>query len=81
MRIGAGSASRPSRILVRSIAKRMETIDDETAAAAIDYMGRQVKADKPFFVWMNATRMHVFTHFALRCADKVACLATNMPTA
>ena len=62
MRIGAGSASRPSRILVRSIAKRMETIDDETAAAAIDYMGRQVKADKPFFVWMNATRMHVFTH-------------------
>ena len=40
----------------------METIDDETAAAAIDYMGRQVKADKPFFVWMNATRMHVFTH-------------------
>ena len=42
--------------------KRMETIDDETTAAAIDYMGRQVKAGKPFFVWMNATRMHVFTH-------------------
>ena len=42
--------------------KRMETIDDETTAAAIDYMGRQVKANKPFFVWMNATRMHVFTH-------------------
>jgi arylsulfatase A-like enzyme len=42
--------------------KRMETIDDETTAAAIDYMGRQVKADKPFFVWMNTTRMHVFTH-------------------
>jgi arylsulfatase A-like enzyme len=40
----------------------METIDDETTAAAIDYMGRQVKANKPFFVWMNATRMHVFTH-------------------
>ena len=42
--------------------KRMETIDDETTAAAIDYMGRQVKANKPFFVWMNTTRMHVFTH-------------------
>jgi arylsulfatase A-like enzyme len=42
--------------------KRMETIDDETTAAAIDYMGRQVKAGKPFFCWMNTTRMHVFTH-------------------
>jgi arylsulfatase A-like enzyme len=42
--------------------KRMETIDDETTAAAIDYISRQAKANKPFFVWMNATRMHVFTH-------------------
>jgi arylsulfatase A-like enzyme len=42
--------------------KRMETIDDETTQAAIDFMQRQVKADKPFFVWMNTTRMHVFTH-------------------
>ncbi len=42
--------------------KRMETIDDETTAAAIDYMQRQVKANKPFFCWMNTTRMHVFTH-------------------
>jgi arylsulfatase A-like enzyme len=42
--------------------KRMETIDDETTAAAIDYMGRQAKAGKPFFTWMNFTRMHVFTH-------------------
>ncbi|MGO6941655.1 arylsulfatase [Rhizobium johnstonii] len=42
--------------------KRMETIDDETSAAAMDFMDRQVKAKKPFFTWMNATRMHVFTH-------------------
>jgi arylsulfatase A-like enzyme len=42
--------------------KRMETIDDETTAACIDFMQRQVKAGKPFFVWMNFTRMHVFTH-------------------
>ena len=42
--------------------KRMETIDDETTAAAIDYMKRQVKDGKPFFVWMNTTRMHVYTH-------------------
>lgn len=42
--------------------KRMETIDDETTAAATDFMEREVKADKPFFVWMNTTRMHIFTH-------------------
>lgn len=42
--------------------KRMETIDDETSNAAMDYMDRQVKANKPFFVWMNFTRMHIFTH-------------------
>jgi len=42
--------------------KRMETIDDETTAAAIDFITRQVRANKPFFTWMNATRMHVFTH-------------------
>jgi len=42
--------------------KRMETIDDETTAAAIDFMQRQVRANKPFFTWMNTTRMHVFTH-------------------
>ena len=42
--------------------KRMETIDDETSQAAIDFIGRQVKANKPFFVWFNATRMHLFTH-------------------
>ncbi|MCD2184480.1 arylsulfatase [Rhizobium sp. GN54] len=42
--------------------KRMETIDDETSGAAIDFIDRQVKADKPFFVWMNTTRMHFRTH-------------------
>jgi arylsulfatase len=42
--------------------KRMETIDDETSAAAIDFIQRQTKADKPFFVWYNSTRMHFRTH-------------------
>jgi arylsulfatase A-like enzyme len=42
--------------------KRMETIDDETSAAALDFMDRQVKAGKPFFCWWNATRMHFRTH-------------------
>ena len=42
--------------------KRMETIDDESVAAAIDFMERQVKVDKPFFVWWSGTRMHFRTH-------------------
>src|ERR1700729_1056013 len=42
--------------------KRMETIDDETSAAAIDYMKRQQTAGKPFFCWFNSTRMHLRTH-------------------
>ena len=40
----------------------METIDDETSAAALDFIERQVKANKPFFCWWNATRMHFRTH-------------------
>ncbi len=42
--------------------KRMETIDDETGQACAAYIAKQVEADTPFFVWMNFTRMHVFTH-------------------
>ena len=42
--------------------KRMETIDDETTQAAINFIDKQAKANQPFFVWMNTTRMHAFTH-------------------
>ena len=42
--------------------KRMETIDEEVNAKALDFMERAKKADKPFFIWWNSTRMHVFTH-------------------
>jgi arylsulfatase len=42
--------------------KRMETVDDETSAAAIDFMKRQHAAGKPFFTWFNSTRMHLRTH-------------------
>src|SRR5262249_57540998 len=43
--------------------KRMETIDDETSAAAIDFMQRQARANRPFFCWFNSPRMHFRTHF------------------
>ncbi|WP_136807760.1 arylsulfatase [Desulfosediminicola flagellatus] len=42
--------------------KRMETVDDETVAAALDFMDRQHAAGKPFFLWWNGTRMHFRTH-------------------
>jgi arylsulfatase len=42
--------------------KRMETIDDETSTAAIEFMQRQKSAGKPFFLWWNGTRMHLRTH-------------------
>ncbi|MGV1006704.1 MAG: arylsulfatase [Candidatus Nanopelagicales bacterium] len=42
--------------------KRMETIDDETTAAAIDFIQRTHESDEPFFVWMNTTHMHFRTH-------------------
>jgi arylsulfatase A-like enzyme len=41
--------------------KRMETVDEEFQGAAMDFIERAHKADKPFFVWLNATRMHVWT--------------------
>jgi arylsulfatase len=42
--------------------KRMETIDDETVAAAKDFITRAVREGKPFFTWWNGTRMHFRTH-------------------
>jgi arylsulfatase A-like enzyme len=42
--------------------KRMETIDDDVADRAADFIKRQAKADKPFFVWVNTTHMHARTY-------------------
>ncbi|MBU6174236.1 MAG: sulfatase-like hydrolase/transferase, partial [Planctomycetes bacterium] len=42
--------------------KRMETVDEESLAMAKDFIKRQRTADKPFFCWWNATRMHFRTH-------------------
>ncbi len=42
--------------------KRMETIDEEVTTAALSFMDKAVKDNKPFFVWWNSTRMHIFTH-------------------
>lgn len=42
--------------------KRMETIDEEVTAKTLDFMQRSKEADKPFFIWWNSTRMHIWTH-------------------
>ncbi|WP_342793929.1 arylsulfatase [Pontiella desulfatans] len=42
--------------------KRMETVDDETVAAAVDFIKRQHAAGTPWFVWWSGTRMHFRTH-------------------
>ncbi len=44
--------------------KRMETIDEEITAKALDWMETQAKAEQPFFLWYNATAMHFRTHVA-----------------
>jgi len=44
--------------------KRMETADSEFLAGSLDFIERAHKAGKPFFVWHNSTRMHVWTHLS-----------------
>jgi len=41
---------------------RMVTIDDDIANRSVDFITREAKADKPFFVWVNFTHMHFRTH-------------------
>src|SRR5262245_51882331 len=42
--------------------KRMPAVDEEFLAAAMKFIDTNVRQNKPFFVWFNSTRMHVFTH-------------------
>jgi len=50
--------------------KRMETIDEEITDRAIAWMEKQVKDDKPFFLWYNSTAMHFRTHLAAKNRGK-----------
>ena len=50
--------------------KRMETIDDEVMVKTLDFMRRAKNDDKPFFIWWNSTRMHIFTHLKAASAGK-----------
>jgi arylsulfatase A-like enzyme len=57
--------------------KRMETVDDETVAAAIDFIERQTKAGKPWFCWWSGTRMHFRTHVSEQRRAEVAKMYPN----
>ncbi len=53
--------------------KRMETVDDEILANALKFVDGAKAAGKPFFLWLNPTRMHVVTHLS----DKYQALRTS----
>jgi arylsulfatase A-like enzyme len=44
--------------------KRMETVDDEIRDFALKFMDKAKADNKPFFVWLNPTRMHIVTHLS-----------------
>ena len=44
--------------------KRMETVDDEILANALKFLDKARQDNKPFFLWLNPTRMHVVTHLS-----------------
>ena len=44
--------------------KRMETVDDEIRDLALKFIDKAKKDDKPFFCWLNPTRMHIVTHLS-----------------
>src|SRR6202041_1459483 len=50
--------------------KRMETIENDLLARSLDFMDRAHAADKPFLLWHNTTRMHVWTRLSDRWHNK-----------
>jgi arylsulfatase len=50
--------------------KRMETVDDEVTKRTLEFMTEAKNEQKPFFVWWNSTRMHIFTHLKAESEGK-----------
>jgi arylsulfatase A-like enzyme len=50
--------------------KRMETVDQEITTAALAFIDSAHSADKPFFIWWNSTRMHIWTHLEKQAEGK-----------
>jgi len=60
--IVSGTADGPTKDEGPLTVERMKTFDDEVAAKSLDFLDRRSKDGKPFFLWHNATRQHVFIH-------------------
>jgi arylsulfatase A-like enzyme len=60
--IVSGTADGPTKDEGPLTVKRMETFDDEIVAKSVDFIDRRAKDGKPFFLWHNASRQHVFIH-------------------
>jgi arylsulfatase A-like enzyme len=58
----SGTADGPTKDEGPLTVKRMETFDDEVAAKSLDFLDRRAGDGKPFFLWHNSTRQHVFIH-------------------
>jgi arylsulfatase len=50
--------------------KRMETVDYDVTDSALDFMRRSHQSGKPFFLWWNSTRMHIWTHLRAEADGK-----------
>jgi arylsulfatase A-like enzyme len=50
--------------------KRMETVEEDLLQASLDFMDKSAKSGKPFFLWHNTTRMHVWTHLSPQWENK-----------
>jgi arylsulfatase A-like enzyme len=54
---------------VPGVKLNMETVDSVILEHTINFMKKAQQENKPFFIWMNPTRMHVFTHLAAKYED------------
>ena len=64
----SGTANGPTKDEGPLTVERMKSFDEEILAKTTDYIKRKSKEDKPFFVWYNPSRLHVFQH--LKDKDK-----------
>ncbi len=58
----SGTADGPTKDEGPLTTERMETFDDEVTAHSVNFIEQRAKDKKPFFLWHNASRMHVFIH-------------------
>ena len=56
---------------------RMPTVDQEIYAAEQKFVNKAVNDGKPFFVWFNTTRMHVWTHLKKSAEGRTGMATTS----